>query len=320
MNAHEVVFLVFDGMTQLDVAGPAEVFAEARRRGARYELRYVSPDGRTVDTSIGTRLEPDGPAADIARAGTVLVVGSDSLPTRPIPPELAEATRHLVGVADRVASVCTGAFLLAAVGALDGHRATTHWAHAARLATSHPRIEVDSDALFVHDGRVHTSAGVSAGIDLALSLVESDLGADLARDVAQQLVLFMRRPGGQSQFSAMLDISHGAQANVRLVVDAIIERPDTPWTVQDLAQLAGVSARHLSRLFVAQIGMTPVAFVEQTRLETAKSLLLRGESVTATARRCGFASPETMRRTFVRALGLPPRSYRQRFQVTEAMR
>jgi transcriptional regulator GlxA family with amidase domain len=313
MGIHRVVFLVFDGVKQLDVSGPAEVFAEASRWGATYELSYVSPDGLPVRTSTGMQLLVDGTARDVAEADTVVIPGADALPTAPLPEELRAATRHLLRTAERVASICTGAFLLAAVGALDGRRATTHWAHTALLARLSPATEVVADALFVRDGSLHTSAGVSAGIDLALSLTEEDHGADLARTVAQQLVLFMRRPGGQSQFSALLQTSPGTHESVRRVVDAVLTHPDAAYDLQSLARLGGVSARHLARLFGAEVGMSPVQFVEQTRLETAKALLLRGESVAVAARKAGFSHPETMRRAFSHRLGMPPSTYQQRF-------
>jgi transcriptional regulator GlxA family with amidase domain len=312
MAGHIVAFLVFPGVKQLDVAGPAEVFAEATRLGGDYELEYCSPTGGPVRTSIGTSITTVA-ASDVIRADTVVIAGGDALPVDPIPLELRAATEHLVGVGERVASVCTGALLLAHVGALDGRRATTHWAHAALLARIHPKVDVSPDALFVHDGKFHTSAGVSAGIDLALSLVEADHGPDLARTVAQQLVVYMQRPGGQSQFSSLLDISRGAQMGVRHVAETIMASPAEPHEMTDLAAIAGVSPRHLTRMFLAEIGMTPVKFVQQVRVETAKSLLLRGESVAATARRAGFSNAETMRRVFTSRLGIPPNVYKQQF-------
>ena len=316
MSIHTVVFLVFDGMKQLDVAGPAEVFTEASRFGASYRLRYVSPDGLPVKTSIGARLEVDGGASDLAHADTVILPGGDELPGGAIPAALRDATRRLVGVGDRVASICTGAFLLASICALDGRRVTTHWAHAALLARLCPSTEVLPDALFVRDGALHTSAGVSSGIDLALSLIEVDHGPDLAREVAQQLVVYMRRPGGQSQFSTLLDVSRGTRGSVRRVIDTVSMRVDAPYDTAALARIGGVSPRHLTRLFLAEVGMTPVKYVEQLRMETAKALLLRGESVVTAASRAGFQNSETMRRAFVSRLGMPPSSYRERFSTT----
>lgn len=313
VDAHVVVFLVFDGVKHLDVAGPAEVFAEANNQGALYRLRYVAPRGDTVVTSTGVRLSVDGEAADIVSAGTVIIPGGDDLPDAPLSGDLREATRHLVERGRRAASICTGAFLLAAVGALDGRRATTHWAHAALLAKVSPSTDVIPDALFVRDDELYTSAGVSAGIDLALALVEFDHGANLARRVAQQLVVFMQRPGGQSQFSSMLQVSRGSHESVRRVVDTILADPAAPHDSASLARVGGVSTRHLARLFATDVGLSPTQLLEQTRFETAKSLLLQGESVTAAARRAGFQNPETMRRVFVSRMGMPPSTYQRRF-------
>jgi len=318
MARHRIVFLAFEGVKHLDIAGPAEVFAEADRLGGGYELGYVSPDGQPVGTSIGMRMQVAGPASEVVHAETVILPGGDDLPRGALPVALRAATAHLVASADRVASVCTGAFLLAAVGALEGRRATTHWAHAALLQRVCPTAQIVPDALFVHDGRFHTSAGVSSGIDLALSIVEADLGPDLARQVAQQLVVYMQRPGGQSQFSSMLDVSRGTQESVRRVVETVSARPEDLYGMTVLARIAGMSPRHLARLFQAELGMTPAKFVEQIRLGTAKVLLLRGETVAATAKRAGFQNPETLRRVFVSRIGMPPSAYRQRFASTES--
>jgi len=316
MARHRIVFLAFEGVKHLDIAGPAEVFAEATRLGGGYELGYVSPDGKPVGTSIGVRLQVDESAFGIAGADTVIVPGGDHLPRGMVPGEVREAAAHLVSIAGRTASVCTGAFLLAAIGALEGRRVATHWAHAALLARVCPTAEVVPDALFVHDGRLHTSAGVSSGIDLALSMVEADHGPNLARRVAQQLVVYMQRPGGQSQFSTMLDISRGTQESVRRVIEAVTARPDAAHGMAELATIAGVSPRHLARLFQAELGMTPTKFVEQIRVETAKTLLLRGETVAIAAGRAGFQNPETLRRVFVSRVGMPPSVYQRRFSTT----
>lgn len=317
MRAQEVVFLVFDGMKQLDVAGPAEVFAEASRLGASYQLHYVSATGERARTSIGSTFEADSAATQVIRADIAMIPGGDEVPTTPIPSEVLSATQHLLEISTRVASVCTGTFLLAATGALNGKRATTHWAHAGLLSRVYPEIEVDPDAIFVRDGALFTSAGVTSGIDLALSLIESDHGPDLARDVARNLVVYMQRPGGQSQYSAMLTTSRSAQENVRRVVEAISSDPAAAHGLDDLAQIAGVSTRHLARLFRAELDMTPIEFVEQTRLEHAKNLLLNGESVAAVARRTGFHNPETLRRLFVTHTGVPPSQYQRRFTTTD---
>lgn len=312
-SGRHIVFVVFDGVKMLDVAGPAEVFAEAALLGAGYTLGYVSPSGAAVTTSVGLRLPVDGAAADVAEADTVVVAGGDALVTRPVPAELTEAIRVLRPRARRLVSICTGSFALAGAGVLDGRRATTHWRHAGLLARAHPEVEVRPDALFVEDGGVVTSAGVSAGIDLALALVEQDHGAGLARSVARGLVVFMQRPGGQSQFSAPLEVRPARTPALRSVVDLVAAQPALEHTAASLAAVAGVSPRHLGRIFAAELGTTPAKFVEQVRLDHAKALLDAGSGVAEAARAAGFGSPETMRRVFVARLGVPPSGYRDRF-------
>ena len=312
----DVVFLVFDGVKLLDVAGPAEVFAEATACGADYSLRYVSPSGQQVLTSAGTQLPVNGKAGDGGDPDTVVVCGGDALPTSPIDPELIAAVRELRPRTRRLVSICTGSFILAAAGVLAGRRATTHWRHAALLARSYPDVTVLPDALFVEDEGVFTSAGVSAGIDLALALVEGDHGADLARAVARNLVMFMQRPGGQSQFSAPLEVRPPRTPELRTVVDLISAQPSLDHSTSSLAARVGVSPRHLSRLFAAELDTTPAKYVEQVRLDHAKALLDAGHGVEQTARAAGFGSSETMRRTFVARIGVAPSQYRDRFGST----
>ncbi|WP_217562212.1 GlxA family transcriptional regulator [Streptomyces sp. GbtcB6] len=315
MALHRVAFLAFDGMKMLDVSGPAEVFAEANALGARYSLHYASPSGEPVHTSIGTRLSVDSTAAELD-ADTVVVSGGDPLVTEPIPSDLTEAVRQLRARAPRLVSICTGSFVLAAAGLLAGHRATTHWRHARLLARAYPDIHVEPDSLFVEDRGVFTSAGVTAGIDLALFLVERDHGPDLARHVARSLVMFMQRPGGQSQFSAPLTVSAPRTPTLRAVTDLVSAQPAQEHSADSLAALVGVSPRHLTRLFNAELGTTPARFVERVRLDHAKAMLDAGHSVAESARAAGFGSPETLRRTFVARLGVSPSHYRDRFATT----
>ncbi|TDC54548.1 AraC family transcriptional regulator [Jiangella ureilytica] len=315
---HDVTFLVFHGVKLLDVSGPAEVFTEANRHGAGYRVRYVSPGGTPVTTSVRAVLPVDGDALGPAGggpdgAGTVVVAGGDRLVGAPIEAELRESARRLAAAAGRVASVCTGAFVLAAAGLLDGRRATTHWHHTDLLARAHPRVDVQPDAIYVADGAVYTSAGVSAGIDLALALVEADHGPEVARAVARALVVYMQRPGGQSQFSAPLRAPVPRQPALRAAVDAVAADPAAEHSLAALAAVANVSPRHLGRLFAAELRTSPARFVEQQRLEAAKSLLDAGHTVTEAARLSGFGSPETLRRGFTRRFGIAPSRYRQNF-------
>jgi transcriptional regulator GlxA family with amidase domain len=216
-------------------------------------------------------------------------------------------------------SICTGSFVLARAGLLDGRRATTHWRHADLLARAFPKVTVSPDALFVRDGDVYTSAGVSAGIDLALSLVQEDHGPDLARDVARDLVMFMQRPGGQTQFAAPLRIRAPRTPALRAVVDLVSAQPALDHSTATLAAHVGVSPRHLARLFATELDTSPAKFVERARLDHAQSLLDAGHGVAETARLVGFGSGETMRRLFVARLGVSSSHYRARFTTTDRL-
>lgn len=314
-----VAFVVFDGMKLLDLAGPAEVFAEANLFGAGYALCRVSPSGKAVSTSAGILLPVDGTADDLPDPDTTVVVGGDCLVGAPIPADLIDTILGLHRRTRRLVSICTGSFTLAAAGLLSGRRATTHWRHAGLLSRAYPDVKVEADALFVEDDGVFTSAGVSAGIDLALALVEHDHGPDLARDVARNLVVFMQRPGGQSQFSAPLEVRPPRTPTLRSIVDLVSAQPSLDHSASSLAARVGVSTRHLARLFATELDTTPAKYVEQVRLDHAKSLLDTGHGVAETARAAGFGSSETMRRTFVARLGISPSQYRARFETTDPM-
>ena len=308
--------LVFPEVTLLDVAGPIEVLHEANRYGACYEVVTYSPDERPVRSSAGITLNADAAVADARDLHTALIPGADVLAGQALERELVAAADHLAGVAERTASVCTGAFLLAATGRLDGRRATTHWRHAPLLARRHPLVRVEPDALFVTDGPIATSAGVTAGIDLLLALVEHDHGPDLAREVARSLVVFMQRPGGQSQFSVPARTPVPQRPILRGVLDRVAADPAGEHSVPALAAAAGTSTRQLNRLFQRELGTTPGRYVELVRLEAAQALLDAGHTVTSAAARSGFGSDESLRRAFVHHLGIPPTAYRQRFAGT----
>ena len=316
MDRHRVGVLVFEGVTLLDVSGPAEVLGKARDMGAPYELVLLSPAGGDVCTSVGIRLSGTLPAASAGPLDTVVVAGGDRLPGAVIEDELLAAAGVLVAAAPRVTSVCTGAFVLAALGVLDGRRASTHWRHAARMARQYPRITVEPDAIFTRDGHVVTSAGVSAGIDLALALVEHDHGAAVARGVARELVVFLQRPGGQSQFSVATRAPVPTSAVVRVLQERVVADPALDHSPAALATAAAVSARHLSRLFQHELGTTPARWVESVRVEAAQRLLLAGHSVTSAATLSGMGSDETLRRAFARIVGTTPTEYRDRFATT----
>ncbi|SEG40601.1 Transcriptional regulator GlxA family, contains an amidase domain and an AraC-type DNA-binding HTH domain [Saccharopolyspora kobensis] len=311
-----VAVVVFDGVTALDVSGPSEVLHQAGRLGHPCELLLVSPRGGQVATSSGPVLAGAIAAADAGPVDTVVVAGGDRLVEQPPDDDLLEAVRALAVRARRVASVCTGAFVLAELGLLDGRRATTHWRHAAALARRYPRLRVEPDAIHIRDGRYLTSAGISAGIDLALSLVEDDHGPEVARAVAREMVVFMQRPGGQSQFSTAISTPRARNELLREVLASVVADPAADHSLPAMAAAAAVSTRHLTRLFNAELGTTPARWVERVRLDRAQQLLLDGHSVTSAASRSGLGTDESLRRAFARHLGTTPTHYRRRFAST----
>jgi transcriptional regulator GlxA family with amidase domain len=311
-----VVIVVFDGVKLLDAAGPAEVFAEANRFGANYQIKIASVDGHDVTTSIGTGFAVTERITSIVSVDTVLVAGGDGLIGRPIDPALVTALKGVPPRTRRLASICTGSFILAQAGLLNGRRATTHWRHATLLARAFPNVVVEPDAIFVRDGAILTSAGVSAGIDLALALVEEDYGPELARDVARSLVVYLKRAGGQSQFSVLVEADPPPQSALRTVTDAIAANPAADHSVKSLATQASLSTRQLTRLFQSELGTTPARYVEMVRIDAARAALDAGRTVTDTAHLAGFGSAETLRRVFVNNLGVSPKAYRDRFRTT----
>ncbi|MFD7663145.1 GlxA family transcriptional regulator [Streptomyces sp. NPDC059788] len=310
-----VAFLVFDGVRTLDVSGPVKVFHQAAQFGCPYEPVLASARGGTVTTSSGMALGATVAAADVGPVDTVVIAGGDRLAEAPPGggAELLSAASVLAGRAARVASVCSGAFVLAALGLLEGRRATTHWRHAQTLARGFPLVRVEPDALHIRDGRYFTSAGISAGIDLALALVEDDHGSDLARRVARELVVFMQRPGGQSQFSTALATPPARNGLLRTLTAAVLADPAADHSLSAMAASASVSTRHLTRLFRSELHTTPARWVERVRVDHAQRLVLDGLSVTAAAHHSGFGSDETLRRAFARHLGTTPTDYRRRF-------
>ncbi|MET7737517.1 GlxA family transcriptional regulator [Streptomyces sp. NPDC005402] len=310
---HQVAILVYDGVKMLDVVGPAEVFGEANLLGADYRITLLSTTGADVTSSIGMRIAVDGSAAPQADPDTLLVPGGDIYPRTPVTRDLAEATGNLAARAGRVASVCSGAFVLGATGLLDGRRATTHWKIAGELASRHPKAHVEPDAIYVRDGTMYTSAGVTAGIDLALALVEEDHGPDISREVARSLVVYLQRAGGQSQFSAPLQGSPPRSPALRRIVDLVTADPADDYSLARLAGRLNVSTRHLTRLFREELGTTPTRYVESIRFDIAKSLLDQGHTATQAAAMAGFPSYESLRRVFGRELSISPAAYQRRF-------
>jgi transcriptional regulator GlxA family with amidase domain len=285
-----------------------------------YTITVVSLDGAPVETSSGLTIVPHTDLYHApAKIDTLLVAGGAGADRACADPALIEWIAARAQSARRVASVCTGAFLLAAAGLLDGRRATTHWAAAAELARRHPLVGVDPEPIFVCDGQVWTSAGVTAGMDLALAMVEEDLDRDAALTIARHLVLFLRRPGNQAQFSATLATHAPARDGLREVQRYAVEHLTADLSVEALAQLAHMSPRHFARSFRAEVGLTPGRYVERLRLEAARRRLEESEEpVAAVALASGFGTAETMRRAFLRALGVGPAEYRRRFHTTAA--
>ncbi|WP_296370915.1 GlxA family transcriptional regulator [Pseudonocardia sp.] len=315
---HRIGIVVFDGVKLLDVAGPSEVFSEANRMGADYGLTLCAVGGGAVSASTGMTIPVDADATDPGlRFDTLLVMGGDVFPGRPVDPPLRDAVRDVAARSGRVCSVCTGTFILAAAGLLDGRRATTHWRHTGVLSRGYPKITVEPDAIFVRDGGTFSSAGVTAGIDLALALLEDDHGEQLARQVAQSLVVFLQRPGGQSQFSPTLSGPRPRTPALRSVFDAVAADPADDHSTPRLAARAALSPRHLTRLFRDELGTTPARYVESVRFDAAKSALESGHTVTEVAERVGYGSPETLRRAFVARLGVSPSAYQQRFRSAQ---
>ena len=314
------MLLAFDGAGFLDVAGPAEVFAvaDALVDFAGYRVTIASPDGRDATSSSGFRMGVAAAAADVeGPVDTVVVPGTWTWPEATEDAALLEAVRDSSARSRRVAGVCVGAFVLAAAGLLDGRRATTHWQFADELAARHPAVRVDADRIFVEDGDVYTSAGVTAGIDLALALVEADLGPGVARRVARHLVVFMQRPGGQAQFSVRLQAEPVERPALRDLLDGIAADPAADHRLPALSRRAGFSERHLTRLFARELGTTPGRYVERVRIEAARALLETSDApLGSIAREAGLGSAETLRRAFVRHAGVTPDAYRRSFVTT----
>ena len=316
MPLRDVLVLLYDGVQSLDVTGPVEVFAGVGHVPGRagYEIRTVSPGGLPVRTNSGLTLVPDGALAD-ARPGpdtTLLVPGGRY--TADFEPRLTDWLRAPGGGARRLVSVCTGGLLLAEAGLLDGRRATTHWNACEQMARDYPRVTVDPDPIYIRDGPVATSAGVTAGIDLALALVEEDHGREVALSIARHLVVFLHRPGNQAQFSVQLAAQTASRDPLREVQQWITEHPAEDLCVEALAARARLSTRHFARAFQAETGVTPGRYVERVRVEHARRLLEdTADGVAQISRACGYGTPEALRRAFLKTLGQPPAEYRRRF-------
>lgn len=304
-----VTLLVYDGFQILDAAGPAAVFEIAGHFGARYAVTFASLDGGPVRSSGGLAVHT-APLAEAAACDILLVPGADLAHEAAEDPRLAAAVREATEAGRRVASVCSGAFILAAAGVLDGRRAATHWLAVKPLKRRRPAVEVDADSLFVEDGGVWTSAGVAAGIDLALAMVGRDHGDAVARQTARKMVVYHRRPGGQSQHSALLEMVAPDDRFAPLLAWARA-RLHEPLPVERLADQAALSVRQFTRAFTAATGVAPAKAVERLRVEAARAALETGAGpIEQVARQTGFGNAERMRRAFVKLTGRPPTAAR----------
>ena len=323
-DVNRVVIACYPGLQPLDVVGPHEVFAGANRvlahmerSSAPYELLLCAMVPGAIASESGMTLFAPTTFPSVGEAtsiDTLLIPGGYGVYDACADDEFVQVLRELGQRSRRFTTVCSGTFLGAATGLLDGKRVTTHWARAAQLATAYPALDIDADPIFINDGNIWTSAGVTAGIDLALALVQDDHGADVAQSVARHLVMFVRRPGGQSQFAAPVWSKPADTQAVRAAQDLVISNPAADLRVGSLAAAINMSERHFTRLFAAEVGEPPAKFVERIRVEAARRCLEHdGTTVAAVAKQCGFGTAETMRRSFLRRVGVAPDDYRRRF-------
>jgi len=327
MEPRAVVIVAYPGVQPLDAVGPFEVFAGATRaleasgRAGGYGVVLASASGPRVRAESGLSMCTDALPDAGERIDTLVLAGGDG----------AQSARHDEGLISwisavaprcrRVAAVCTGAFLAAEAGLLDGRRVTTHWARAEQLAAEFPSLDVDADPIYVRDGKFWTSAGVTAGIDLALALVQDDFGVDVAQTVARHLVMFLHRPGGQTQFASPVWVPRAERSTVRAVQTLVEAAPGGDHRLPVLAAAAAMSVRHFARVFGTEVGETPGKFVERVRVEAARrELESTDDTLDVVAARCGFGTAETLRRVFQRRLNVAPDFYRRRFRVVAGER
>jgi transcriptional regulator GlxA family with amidase domain len=320
-----VVLIGFDGAAALDITGPHEVFALATYLSQShaeppYRILLLAEKAGPFRTASGLKLVAEASWRDFGEiSDTLLVAGGPDM--TPLTGNTAFLTwlRARANHTRRIGSVCTGAFALAESGLLDNHRATTHWQAVERLRQTYPAVTVEPDAIYVKDGNICSSAGVTAGMDLALALVEEDLGRETALAVARMLVLFLKRPGGQSQFSTLLQAQGTEGKRLTSLLSWLTQNYRKPLTVEEMASHAAMSPRNFARVFFAETGVTPAIFLARIRMEHAVRLLETSNiSIDTVARECGFNGCEQLRRTFLRHLGITPHEYQQRFRTTGA--
>jgi len=303
--------LIFPDFQLLDAAGPISVFEVASRfAGRRTAIKPLALNAGLVRSSSGVEMMAYG-IKDVRALDVLIVAGGEGISSAMLSEPTLTFLKTAARRVRRIASVCSGAYVLASAGLLDGRRATTHWGRTADFLAAFPRVRLAPDRIFVKDDNVWTSAGISAGIDLALAMVAEDHGEEIAKETARQLVVYHRRSGGQSQFSTLLELK-APTGRFKPLLSWARERLDQPLTVERMAEQAHMSARHFTRAFIAEIGMTPSKAIEKLRIEVAKSRVEDiGEPIEEIARSTGFGDPERMRRAFMRAFGQPPQSLRR---------
>jgi len=325
MKAHRVTVFTYPDAQTLDVVGPLEVFARSARwlkdnghcDGDAYDIELIAPVAGPVMMSSGLQLISERSYQDVDSTGTLIVSGGLGYAATARDSEIIAWIKRMESRSERIVSICTGAFMLARAGLLDGRAATTHWNYCSELSARFPSVKVRPDDIFVRQGNIYTSAGVTAGMDLALALIEEDWGRAAALAVAQELVMFMKRPGGQSQFSNILAAQHCSSERFKELLVWIQTHPGESLDVERLADKIGMSPRNFSRMFTQEMGETPGKYVQRARVEAARRDLEDSRYNTERiALRCGFGSAEVMRRNFVKLLSVSPSDYRSRFQST----
>ncbi len=323
MQQRQIVIVAFEGLQPIDAVGPHEVFAGATRaaaalgRAGSYRVTLASRGGGTVRAESGLALGTAPLPAASERIDTLMLSGGPGAEEAAGDEDMVEFIRRTAPRCRRVATVCSGAFLGAAAGLFEGRRVTTHWSRARQLAEEYPGLTVDADPIYIRDGKYWSSAGVTAGIDLSLALVQEDLGVDVAQTVARWLVMFLHRPGGQTQFASPVWVPRAERSTIRAVQTLVEAAPGGDHRLPALAAAAAMSVRHFTRVFTAEVGETPSRFVERTRLEAARRELEEStDTLDMVAAHCGLGSAESLRRVFRRHLGVAPDAYRRRFRAS----
>lgn len=319
-QSRHIVFFIADGINTVDLFGPLEAFAAAAEMlPGSYSWQLAGPAAAAIRSATGVIIQPDCAIGDAKKADTLIIPGGAGPRTLIPSPDLAGDIRKAGEKARRVASVCTGTFLLARSGLAGDNRVTTHWSHVAGFRNQFPEIPLDPDPLFIQDGKVWSSAGVTAGIDMAMAMIADDVGATIAAAVARELVVYLRRPGNQAQYSEPLHAQSLDAGRLSGVIAWIAENLSATLDIETLAERAGMSPRHFTRVFRQSLGISPAQYVERMRLDEARMMLGSGHGrISQVAAAVGFANPDSFRRAFERQFGIAPSVWRDRFALTAA--